>query len=94
MIVFELRFGLYLELKVRLDHPFLDLGSGSAFDAQKQFLANIEDAINSAVDLPSSIERYQSTLRYARSKLDFAVGYDLYLLPSNLDLEISPDITI
>ena len=29
------------------------LGTGTAFDAQKQFLANIEDAINSPVDLPS-----------------------------------------
>ena len=33
------------------------LGTGTAFDAQKQFLANIEDAINSPVDLPSQIAR-------------------------------------
>ena len=62
------------------------LGSEKAFDAQKQFLANVEDAINSEVDLPSSIDRYQRTLRYARSKLDFAVGYGLYLLPSDMNL--------
>ena len=41
------------------------LGTGTAFDAQKQFLANIEDEINSPVDLPSQIARYQSTLKYA-----------------------------
>ena len=35
------------------------LGTGKAFDAQKQFLANVEDVINSEVDLPGSIERYQ-----------------------------------
>ncbi len=64
------------------------LGSGKAFDAQKQFLANVEDAINSAVDLPSSIERYQSTLQYARSKVDFVIGENLYMLPSNMDLHI------
>ena len=64
------------------------LGTGKAFDAQKQLLSNVEDAINSAVDLPSSINRYQDTLHYARSKLDFVVGLDLYLIPSDMDLYI------
>ena len=64
------------------------LGTGKAFDAQKQFLANVEDAINSEVDLPSSIERYQSTLQYARSKVDFVVGLGLYMIPSDMDLYI------
>ena len=64
------------------------LGTGKAFDAQKQFLANVEDAINSEVDLPSSIRRYQSTLQYARSKVDFCIGVNLYMVPSNMDLII------
>ena len=64
------------------------LGTGKAFDAQKQFLANVEDVINSEVDLPSSIERYQSTLQYARSKIDFVVGLGLYMIPSYMDLYI------
>jgi hypothetical protein len=64
------------------------LGTGKAFDAQKQFLANVEDAINSEVDLPSSIERYQSTLQYAKSKVDYVVGIGLYIIPSNMDLFI------
>ena len=64
------------------------LGAGKAFDAQKQFLANVEDVINSEVDLPSSIERYQSTLQYARSKVDFVVGLGLYMMPSDMDLYI------
>ena len=64
------------------------LGVGKAFDAQKQFLANVEDVINSEVDLPSSIERYQSTLQYARSKVDFVVGLGLYMIPSDIDLYI------
>ena len=62
------------------------LGKGKAFDAQKQFLANVEDAINSVVDIPASIDRYQSTLQYARSKVDFVLGLGLYMLPSNMDL--------
>ena len=62
------------------------LGTGKAFDAQKQFLANVEDAINSEVDLPSSIERYQSTLQYARSKVDYVIGLDLYIIPNDINL--------
>lgn len=31
------------------------IGTRTAFDAQKQFLANVEDAINSPVDLQSPI---------------------------------------
>ena len=34
------------------------LKTGTGFDAQKQFLADIEDAIASPVDMPSSISRY------------------------------------
>ena len=64
------------------------LGTGKAFDAQKQFLANVEDVINSEVDLPSSIERYQLVLQYARSKVDFVVGLGLYMIPSDMDLYI------
>ena len=64
------------------------LGTGKAFDAQKQFLANVEDVINSEVDLPSSIERYHSTLQYARNKVDFVVGLGLYMMPSDMDLYI------
>ena len=64
------------------------LGTGSEFDAQKQFLANIEDAINSPVDLPSPISRYQNTLKYTRSKVDFVYGIGLYMSPSNMELQI------
>ena len=64
------------------------MGNGTAFDAQKQFLANIEDAINSPVDLPSQIARYQNTLKYARSKVDFVYGTGLYMSPSNMELPI------
>ena len=64
------------------------LGTGTAFDAQKQYLANIEDAINSPVDLPSQIARYQNTLKYARSKVDFVYGIGLYMSPSNMELQI------
>ena len=64
------------------------LGVGSAFDAQKQFLANNEDAIQSPVDLPSQITRYQNALKYARTKVDYVFGFGLYMAPSNMELRI------
>ncbi|MCU7887053.1 MAG: hypothetical protein KZQ66_10435 [Candidatus Thiodiazotropha sp. (ex Lucinoma aequizonata)] len=62
------------------------LKAGTGFDAQKQFLADVEDAIASPVDIPSSIARYQKTLQYASTPLDFVFGIGLYLSPSDMAL--------
>ena len=62
------------------------LKTGKGFDAQKQFLGNIEDTIPSPVDIPSSISRYQKTLQYASTPLDFVFGIGLYLSPSDMTL--------
>ena len=62
------------------------LKTWTGFDAQKQFLANIEDAIASPVDIPRSIARYQKTLQYASTPLDFVFGIGLYLSPSDIAL--------
>ena len=62
------------------------LKPGTGFDTQKQFLANIEDAITSPIDIPSSIARYQKTLGYASTPLDFVCGIWLYLMPSDMAL--------
>lgn len=64
------------------------LGTGTAFGAQKQFIVNVEDSINAPVDLPEEIQRYQDTLRYARTKVNFAFGIGLYMCPSNLEMQI------
>ena len=55
------------------------LKAGTGFDAQKQFLANVEDAIASPINIPSSITRYQKMLQYASTPLDFVFGIGLYL---------------
>ena len=62
------------------------LKTGTGFDAQKQFLPDIEDAIASPVDIPSSISRYQKTLQYASAPLDFVFGIALYLWLSDMAL--------
>lgn len=62
---------------------------GTGFDAQKQFLSNVQDVINSPVDLPTQILNYQNVLKYARSKVDYAYGFGLYMSPSDMVLRIS-----
>ena len=62
------------------------LKTGTGFDAQKQFLADIEDAIASPVDIPGSISRYQKTLQYASTLLDVVLGIGLHLSPSDMAL--------
>ena len=62
------------------------LKTGTGFDAQKQFLAYIEDAIASPVDIPSSIAHYQKTLGYASTPLDYVCDRGLYLMPSDMAL--------
>ena len=64
------------------------LGVASAFDAQKQFLANTERAIQSPVDLPSQITRYQHALKFACTTVDYVFGFGLYMAPSNMELRI------
>ena len=45
-----------------------------ALAAQRIFYDNLEDVINKAVSLEADIGRYQSVLKYARSRLDYSVG--------------------
>jgi len=64
------------------------IGVGTAFDAQKQFLANVESSISSPVDLPTAIGRYQGVLRYAGSEVNFSFGIGLYMAPSDMLLRV------
>ena len=55
--------------------------------AQRIFYDNLEDVINKVVSLEDDIGRYQSTLKYARSTLDYSVGRGLYMLSSDMLLK-------
>ena len=57
-------------------------------DAQRVFLNNFENVINRRVDISEDIQRFQKTLQYARSKVDYAVAEYVYLLPSDMNLRI------
>ena len=57
-------------------------------DAQRVFLNNFENIINRRVDILEDIQRFQKTLQYARSKVDYTVAEYVYLLPSDMNLRI------
>ena len=60
----------------------------SALTAQKAFLNNFKDINNRRVDIREDIKHYQDTLSYASSDVDYSMGENLYMLPSNMNLNI------
>ena len=48
--------------------------TASALTAQSAFLNIFEDIVNQKVDVREDIKRYQNTLSYASSKVDYSVG--------------------
>ena len=60
----------------------------SALTAQKAFLNNFEDIVNRRVDIREDIKHYQDTLSYASNKVDYNMGENIYMLPSNMNLNI------
>ena len=57
-------------------------------DAQRTFLNTFENIVNRRVNIPEDIGRFQKTLQYARSKVDYAIGEFVYMLPSDMNLRI------
>ena len=62
--------------------------SAPAVDAQKVFKSTFKALINEEYSIGIDIERYQGVLEHALSKVDFSVGIGIYMLPSNLILNI------
>ena len=60
----------------------------SALTAQKAFLNNFENIVNRRVDIWEDIKCYQDTLSYASSKVDYSMGKGIYMLPSDMNLNI------
>ena len=60
----------------------------SALTAQKAFLNNFEDIVNRRVDIREDIKHYQDTLSYTSSKVDYSVRENIYMLPSDMNLNI------
>ena len=52
------------------------------------FLNTFENIINRRVDFPENAQRFQKTLQYARSKVDYVIGEFICMLPSDMNLQI------
>ena len=57
-------------------------------DAQRTFLNTFENIVNRRVNIPEDIRRFQKTLQYARSKVDYAICEFVYMLLSDMNLRI------
>ena len=64
------------------------VNTARALTAQKSFLNNFESVINRSVDIREDIKRYRDTLTYTSSKVDYSVGENIYMLPSDMNLNI------
>lgn len=62
--------------------------TGPALDSQITFRNNFENIINRRLDIAEDVKRFQNTLQYARSKVDYVVGENVYMLPSDMELQI------
>ena len=57
-------------------------------DAQRKLLNTFENIVNRRVNIPEDIRRFQKTLQYARSKVDYVIGEFIYMLLSDMNLRI------
>ena len=55
---------------------------------QRTFLNTFENIVNRRVNIPEDIRRFQKTLQYARSKVDYAIVEFVYMLLSDMNLRI------
>ena len=62
--------------------------TASALTAQSAFLNDFENIVNCSVNIQEDIKSYQDTLSYASSKVDYSIGQNIYMLPSNMKLKI------
>ena len=63
--------------------------SAPAVDAQPVFKGTFKALINEDCSIGIDIERYQGVPEHALSKVDISVGIGIYMLPRNLNLNIS-----
>jgi len=58
--------------------------SGLSYEVQKEFLALVEDSINTPKGIPDSISKYQDVVSKSRTRLNHVVAPGLYLMSDNL----------
>ena len=63
--------------------------TASALTAQKDFLNNFKNVLNHRVDIQEDIRCYQDSLSYTSNKIDHSMGENIYMLPIDMNLNIS-----
>ena len=62
---------------------------GDNNEAQYIYMNSFEELLKSDYSIADDIARYQGVLEHAMSKVDFSVGGGVYMLPSNMNLNIN-----
>ena len=78
---------LILTSQTSTRRPIIGHGARN-LEAQQVFLNTFENIINRRVNVSEDIRRFQKTLQYTRSKVDYAIGEFIYMLPSDMNLRI------
>ena len=85
----SVRAYVYLVLTSQIQARSSKVGnSAPAVDTQKVFKRTFKAQIKENYSISIDIERCQGVLEHAFSKVDFSVGIGIYMLPSNLNLNI------
>ena len=86
----SMRAYVYLVLTSQVQARSSMVGNSAAsVDAQQVFKSTFKTLINEDYSIAIDIERYEGVLEHALSKLDFSVGTGIYMLPSDLNLNIA-----
>ena len=60
----------------------------SALTAQNAFLNDFKNVVYHRVEIQEDIKHYQDILSYVSSKVDYSIGENMYMLPSDMNLNI------
>ena len=90
MISKSVRAYVYLLLTSQVQARSKIVGkTANALDAQNIYINSFEELLESDYSIADDIARYQEVLEHAMSKVDFSVGGGIYMLPSNMNLNIN-----
>ena len=90
MISKSVRAYVYLLLTSQVQARSKIVGkTANALDAQNIYMNSLEELLKSDYSIADDIARYQGVLEHAMSKVDFSVGAGIYMLPSNMNLNIN-----
>jgi hypothetical protein len=78
-----------LDLQAETRSPIVGSG-GTSLNAQQQFLVILEDGISQSqsLSIPRMIKRFEKAIARTRSRLNYAIAPDLYMIPADMVLKV------